>query len=161
MPYPHLPESPTPQALAEHFTLDAEDRVFLDTLKKQSYRLGLAVLLKVYIFLGRPPRSKSEIPSEVVQWLAGQMEHPVEAFRRYRWDGPVWKHHLSLVRKRCGMRPHRERDRVRLLDTLSGRGNDLVTREKMVHGKDSCKKSNRLGPSIRDRWQLHPKEMLQ
>jgi len=132
MPYPRLPARPTPPFLAEHFTLDAEDRSFLDTLKKPTYRLGLAVLLKSYAFLGYAPRSKAEVPAGVVQWLVGQMEHPVRAFRNYPWSGRLWKHHLSLVRRHCGTRPPRARERAMLLESLSARGNELTTREKML-----------------------------
>ena len=131
MPYPCLPSHPTPDEIAEHFTLSPQERELVGTLKKENW-LGFAVLLKTYEFLGHPPLEKTDVPSALVLELARQLGQSSKTFRRYPWKGRIWKHHRTVVRKHHETRSCRARDRQHLREALSARGNELLTRARML-----------------------------
>lgn len=132
MAYPHLHPHPLREHLEEHFTLTSSDLALIASLKSAQNRLGFAILLKSYALLNYPPRSKSEVPGAVVEWMAGQLDLPAESFGRYRWKGRVWKYHLALIRRHVSNRAFKEKDHRSLVEWLIARGNELFTRKRML-----------------------------
>ena len=62
----------TSEELLEHFTL-LPDELAAVSNKSGATRLGFAVLLKCLQYEGRFPRSRQEVASEVVRFLAAQV----------------------------------------------------------------------------------------
>ena len=112
--------------------MTSSDLALIASLKSAQNRLGFAILLKSYALLNYPPRSKSEVPGAVVEWMAGQLDLPAESFGRYRWKGRVWKYHLALIRRHVSNRAFKEKDHRSLVEWLIARGNELFTRKRML-----------------------------
>ena len=55
MKYPHIPKH-FDDDIFKHFTLNQEDKYLLKQCHNEEHILGLAILLKSYIFLGYPPK---------------------------------------------------------------------------------------------------------
>src|SRR5437763_8114792 len=74
------------EELVEHWTLDVEDRAFLDN-KTGATRLLFAVLLKFFRREGRFPQHKNEVPALVITFLATQVGVDASAYMQYAWQG--------------------------------------------------------------------------
>lgn len=118
--------------LRDHFSLTAEDHELLKKIRSDSARLGCAVLLKTFQFLGHPPRRASHIPPAVVAWIAPQLGLEPEPFARYRWKGRLWDLHLALIREHGGWRPFDAKDREPLVSWLTGRCKDSLSLKELL-----------------------------
>lgn len=157
MSYPLLRADAPRDELRDSFTIDASDRAFLKQARKDSSRLGFAVLLKTFLALGYPPRRKSEIPAIVVEWLAGQLGVAPKMFRRYRWRDSLWDHHLSAIRQHSGFRPFESKgeDPLDLQMWLAERGNELPSRKALlVAAVQRCRECRLELPSERELGRL-------
>ena len=76
MAYPILRSQISEDDLIAHFTLDLEEQELVRRIRKESFRLGFAVLLKSFLFLGYPPRRKSDIPGVVIDRVSNQIDTP-------------------------------------------------------------------------------------
>lgn len=114
MAYPSLKTHWNEDSLAEHFAVQRGERRLieqsLEGVRKEANRLGFAVLLKTYQFLGRPPRGRAEVPGVVVEWIARQVRVDPSLLVDYSWKNTVWKRHLQLIRKATNHRAMRLRD---------------------------------------------------
>ena len=68
MEYPHINPHIQEAELVEHFTLSAEELFLLSQLRKKTNIIGFAVLLKSFIFLGRPLRNREDVPAAVITY---------------------------------------------------------------------------------------------
>lgn len=133
MDYPRLlSRLPGEEQLAEHFTLNSEEMALTSHLRKDGHRLGLAVLLKSYAFLGYPPRQKSDVPLDVVAFIAAQLKLETVSFKRYRWRSRQWHRHLALTRRYFGLRPFADEDHSSLTEWLSSQVNASPTRRALL-----------------------------
>jgi TnpA family transposase len=130
--YPLLTPDLSKDQLADHFTLTVGDRQFLSELRKNSHRLGCAILLKTTQFLGYAPKAKKTVPSAVVISIANQLALRPELFLPYRWRGRTWRHHLSLIRAHMGTRAFASSDVTTLVDWLAQRGNEFPSRKELL-----------------------------
>ncbi|HLK55207.1 MAG TPA: DUF4158 domain-containing protein [Chthonomonadaceae bacterium] len=89
--------------LIEHFTL-LPDELKLLANKTEPSRLGFAVLLKCFLYEGRFPQYKGDIPSPVVTYVAQQISVAPERFQEYYWNGRTIKQHRADVRALLGFR---------------------------------------------------------
>ncbi|MBI3890452.1 MAG: Tn3 family transposase [Candidatus Wallbacteria bacterium] len=105
MAYPSLPAEPSTDYLRDQFILSRGEQEFLACARSDPHRLGLAVLLKSYQFLGYAPESRSAVPSGIIDWLAQRLEIAVSRFGQYPWNGRTGRHHLALVRAHLRCRP--------------------------------------------------------
>lgn len=92
-----------------HDELEAEWRVWPDEEslikdKRGSTRIGFAVLLKFFQHEGRFPSDPKEVPSEVVNYLAGQVGVGAEAWAAYPWEGRSVEYHRASIRAHEGFR---------------------------------------------------------
>lgn len=99
--------------LIEHWTIFPRDRKLLGN-KSGPTRLGFAVLLKYFQYEGRFPQHPREVPSEIVTYIAQQLDLEPESWSDYDWHGRAIKYH------RC-----RQRE---LTDTLVGSLIELIHR---------------------------------
>lgn len=103
--------------LVEAWTLDEAD-LGLVRNKTGSTRLGFAVLLKFFEVEARFPVGVGEVPIEVVDFVAGQLEVDLSQWRGYKFAGASWKRHRSQIRRRYGFRGWAMTDVVPLTEAL-------------------------------------------
>ncbi|MCI0390762.1 MAG: Tn3 family transposase, partial [Acidobacteria bacterium] len=94
----------SPEQLSRYFHLDDADREIIVRQRGDRNRLGFAVRLCTARFLGTFPEDLSEIPSNVILFLARQLsiEHP-ECFAEYCGSKQRW-YHAVKIRLRCGLK---------------------------------------------------------
>lgn len=73
-------------------------------LEKRVGRLGFALALKAFVAWGRFPASAEELSSEVVEFVAGQLDVEPAELDGYAWSGRTGKRHRSEVRELLGFR---------------------------------------------------------
>jgi len=72
--------------LVEHWTLVGDERDLVAG-KRGATRLGFALILKFYAGYGRFPAGRSELPGEVVAFIAKQVKVPASELGFYEWWG--------------------------------------------------------------------------
>jgi hypothetical protein len=110
MTYPVLRSQMSEDDLIAHFTLDLGDWESIKRIRSESSRLGFAVLLKTFRFLGYPPYHKGHIPRVVIEKIADQVGLPPALFGQYHWKDRLWDLHLSMIREHTGCRPSESKD---------------------------------------------------
>lgn len=104
MVYPILRHQVSEDDLIAHFTLDLEEQEIVRRIRRENLRLGFAVLLKTFLFLGYPPRRKSDVPKVVIDRISDQLGLLSDLFKEYPWRDRLWHHHLSIIRGHLGFR---------------------------------------------------------
>ncbi len=89
--------------LVEHWTVLDEERDLIAG-KRGATRLGFAILLKFYTRYGRFPRGRSELPDDVVEHVAKQVQVPASELGFYEWSGSTIEYHRNQIRTRLGFR---------------------------------------------------------
>src|SRR5436305_3276522 len=107
----------TPEELLEHFTLLPDELAGVGN-KSGATRLGFAVLLKCLQYEGRFPRTRQEVASDVVRFLAAQVGVDTALFAHYAWEGRTIEVHRAQIREMTKMREFRRADEESLLDWL-------------------------------------------
>ena len=105
--------------LVEHWTLVGDDRDLVAG-KRGATRLGFALILKFYAGYGRFPAGRSELPDEVVAFVAKQVKVPASELGFYEWSGSTIEYHRSQVREHFGFRVCSVADADKLTDWLAG-----------------------------------------
>ena len=134
MSYPVLREF-TQEELLDHFFLDPQDRYQISEMSRSdANRLGQAVLLTTYRFLGYPPTQAEEIPNQLIEWLANQLGADPTLFASgYGWRQRVWWRHLAWTRERSGTVAFNPEEHQALLTFwLLDNGADLLTRSEWM-----------------------------
>lgn len=94
----------SPEELLEHWTL-TPDELELVIQKRGENRLGFALLLKFFQHEGRFPEQKQALPRCVQQFVADQLQRPVNHYQTYDWQGRAIKYHRAEIRDFLGFRP--------------------------------------------------------
>jgi len=89
--------------LITHFTITPPEFELLAN-KAGPTRLGFAALLKFFGYEARFPQAKNEIPREVINHLAVQVDVDAEEYLRFDWRGRTIKYQRSQIRKFMGFR---------------------------------------------------------
>jgi uncharacterized protein DUF4158 len=92
-----------PDELMAHWTILPQEHKLLGN-KSGPTRLGFAVLLKYFQYEGRFPQHPREVPSEVVTYLAQQLDLEPEIWNHYDWHGRAIKYHRAQIRQELGVR---------------------------------------------------------
>ncbi len=98
----------TDDELLQHFTLRLDELALISSSTTDHNRLGFAVLLKYFEYSGRFPENRSLIPSNVIRYLANQLDIPPETFNQYNWQGRSIRQHRAHVRQWFNFRPYAE-----------------------------------------------------
>ena len=104
--------------LAEDWTLLPPEAGLLAN-KTGPTRLGFAVLLKFFQYVGRFPLSMQEVPTSAVASIAVQVGVPAEEFSCYDWQGRAVKYHRAQIRAFVGFREATVQDAADLAAWLS------------------------------------------
>ncbi len=98
-----MAEPVDPDEVIEQWTLLPDDLALLEG-KSAENRLGFGLLLKFYTGVGRFPLDRSEIPDEVVAYVAKQLAVPGEDLGSYEWSGRTVERHRAQIRVALGFR---------------------------------------------------------
>jgi TnpA family transposase len=108
----------TPEELAEHFSLNAAERLWLSGNEAHT-SLALAVQLKCFQYLGYFVPGPQEIPFVIVEVVARQLGMSPTIWMHYDWQGRSAERHRALIRQRLGFRPSRLEDMDNLVTWLA------------------------------------------
>ncbi|MGH2412466.1 MAG: DUF4158 domain-containing protein [Microcystaceae cyanobacterium] len=88
-----LPESD----LIQYFTLTADDRVQIDRQRQMHNRLGFALQLSSLSYLGFCPDDLQQVPSEIIEYLARQLQTQADELTRYAQRAQTRTEHLQQI----------------------------------------------------------------
>ncbi len=91
--------------IAKHYTLDQADLDLIMRQNRASNRLGLACVLAILRFPGRPLADGEELPPGVLRFLARQIGVNHREIDRYFERPQTRREHLALLFERIKMRP--------------------------------------------------------
>jgi hypothetical protein len=83
--------------LIENFMLRPEELAVLSG-SSAANQLGIAVLMKFFQHEARFPDKPSEVPEEVISFIARQLGLAATEFKGYRWDTNTIKKHRRAIR---------------------------------------------------------------
>lgn len=92
----------TVDELLEHWSLHADELDIAASARTPSNQLGFALLLKWFQYEGQFPRRKQEVPPDIVECLARQLEVEPEVFKDYRWQGRTFERQRAQIRRHLG-----------------------------------------------------------
>ena len=97
---------PAPEELARYFHLDGADLATVRQMRGRTNRLGFAILLCGVRFTGRFIAQSSDVPDEVIVYIADQLDKMVPGTLSEYFDSsaPTYKRHTALIRVRFGYR---------------------------------------------------------
>ena len=102
-----------PEELIEHWTILPIELELLNK-KTATNRLGIALLLKYFQDQGCFPTSKTEIPNDVISYVAKFLKIPPDRFDRYDWQGRTIIRHRALIRNFLGVTEATVKDAIEL-----------------------------------------------
>ena len=89
--------------LVERWTLLDGDRELVAG-KRGASRLAFALMLKFYARHGRFPDDHADLPGDVVEFVARQVQVAPEAVRGYEFSGRTTEYHRAQIRQHFGFR---------------------------------------------------------
>lgn len=95
----------TPDELHHDWTITPAEHSFIADQKADHTRLGYALQLKYFQFVGRFPRTHYEIAPAVIVHIAHQLRIAADLVLQYDWAGRSAKSHRATIRARLGVRP--------------------------------------------------------
>lgn len=106
------------EELVEHWTLLPKELEQL-TQKNDQNTLGFALLLKFFQLEARFPENSSEIPADVVNYVAKLLNIKREKYHSYNWQGRSIKYHRAQIREFFGFREAQSHDTEELVSWLT------------------------------------------
>ena len=107
-----------PEDLIETWTLSEADFRLVGN-KTGATRLGFTIMLKFYEVTSQFPAYPEQVPSAVVEYIAGLVKVDVGLFGKYAWSGRQIKRHRAQIRRAFGTRPTSEVDELRWVQWLA------------------------------------------
>lgn len=107
----------TNDELIQNFTLHPDELAFL-TSETDHNRLGFSVLFKFFEHEGHFPQASTQVPNDIIRYLAEQLSVQPEVFHRYNWQGRSIRQHRARIRQWFNFRPYLDDDRQPLIDWL-------------------------------------------
>ena len=104
--------------LEEYFTLSDEELSLIATIKQKDNKLGFAVLLKTFDFLGYFIHNFAQVPADIVSFLSHQLNLGKEALAEYSSAKSVKDHHSKLIREFYGIKIFDTNSKQKILEWL-------------------------------------------
>ncbi len=108
-----------PFRLAETFSLSSDEQALLSPNMAGYTKLGFVVSLKFLQYEGRFPKHLAEVPPDVVQFLAQQLDLSPDLLQEYNWQKGSVKKHQAKIRQWTGFRPYAQTDDETIVAWLS------------------------------------------
>ena len=89
--------------IIDHFTFLPNEFAQIGN-KTGETRLGFGVMFKFFQHEARFPYNKNEIPTEIIEYIAKQLEVAPFIFDKYDWNGRNIKYHRSQIRTFFGFK---------------------------------------------------------
>ena len=86
----------------QYFTLTPEDQVQIKRQRRSENRLGFALQLCTLRYLGFCPDQLQSVPAEIVEFLAQQLQIPVESLSAYAQRSQTRTEHLQQIQLYLG-----------------------------------------------------------
>lgn len=102
------------EELEAGFTLLPPEWDWLDNKAEPQNRLGQAMLLKCFQYDGRFPEKRRDIASQVIEFVAQQLEVEPNLIEAYDWQGRTARNHKRAIRQWLGYRPITVEDQQQL-----------------------------------------------
>ena len=106
------------EELIEHFTIMPNEMALLGN-KSGETRLGFMVLLKFFQQETRFPNLKSEVPRDMVDFIAKQLQLIGSPFTNYKNNSRTLTYHKTSIREFFGYREFKNEDADKLTEWLS------------------------------------------
>ena len=90
------------QELGEHWSLSHDEFELLQGRTERS-RIGFAAILKFFQIEGRFPSERREVPSRVLDYLAGQLDVSRQVFTGYKLGSRTAKRDREQIRSLLGV----------------------------------------------------------
>ncbi|GLB61944.1 hypothetical protein NCCP133_40730 [Cytobacillus sp. NCCP-133] len=137
------------EELLEHFMLLPNERHLVLSKKSNANRLGFAVLLKYFQQEARFPNKKQDVPEDIVQHLANQIDASIEDFfEHYGWGGKErsYTDHRKAIRNLFGFRE------------LTAKDNDLLVKwlEEQVQSTHDIDDLKNHAYNLFRKWKVEP-----
>jgi TnpA family transposase len=107
----------TTDELIQNFTLRSDELAFLTSATDHN-RLGFSVLFKFFEHEGRFPQAHTQVPDDIIRYLAEQLSVQPEVFHQYNFKGRSIRQHRARIRQWFNFRPYVEDDRQPLINWL-------------------------------------------
>lgn len=105
------------EELVENFTLLPTEMALLSN-KSEENRLGFAVLLKFFQMEAKFPRTKQEIPKQIVSYIARLLSVSPKQYGEYSFNGRTIERHRAEIREFFGFREFNPQDKTELIAWL-------------------------------------------
>ncbi len=93
----------TLEEIIDHFTFLPNESALIGN-KTGETRLGFGVMFKFFQYEARFPNHKNEIPKEIIEYIAKQLDVAPFIFDKYDWQGRNIKYHRSQIRTFFGFK---------------------------------------------------------
>lgn len=97
-----IPPDLSDRDIARYYTFTEKERALINRRRRPSNRLGFAVQLALLKFPGRPLMEVKEVPQNVLNVIAEQIDVPASAFASYGDRENTLYEHLDELRRECG-----------------------------------------------------------
>ena len=99
-----IPPDLSDRDIARYYTFTEKERDLINRRRRLSNRLGFAVQLALLKFPGRTLMEVKDVPQNVLNVIAEQIEVPTSAFASYGERENTLYEHLDELRRECGFR---------------------------------------------------------
>jgi len=105
----------TTDELIQKFTLRSDELAFWTSATDHNRR-GFSVLFKFFEHEGRFPQTHTQVPDDIIRYLAEQLSVQPEVFHQYNFKGRSIRQHRARIRQWFNFRPYVEDDRQPLIN---------------------------------------------
>ena len=97
--YPRLPKDLSKDnENKNHFNITIDELNLINKIGNEKNKLGFAILLKTYLYLGYFPKNKSEIPLSLVKYISEHLGLDDKLFSDFKWRGRSFNRYISKLR---------------------------------------------------------------
>lgn len=138
-----------PESIIIDWTLVDDDWCLVGA-KRGAARLGFALLMRYFRLHGRFPRSRRDLPTAAVGYVARQLRVPSASIREYQWSGRTIESHRAQIRAELGFREATRDDEARLVAWLADELAPVErSNERLVEALRSRCRQERIEPPAR------------
>lgn len=108
------------EELKDFFTINTSESNIINKFKPSKNKLGFAIQLKSFQYLGYAVKDSKTIPEDVVKHIAEQLSIEASLFKDYDFEKRTGLRHLNLIRESLGFRSYIKSDYLDLSNWFGG-----------------------------------------